>query len=83
MIARTTQAIVISDLPAAMPARRRARIPRVTVRRRKATGYVWSCRCGRCGHQWTSHLRARPTRCPRCKAHDFNKPARPYRRRKP
>jgi predicted Zn-ribbon and HTH transcriptional regulator len=61
----------------------RRKLPGVIRRRRQATGWTWSCKCERCGYEWVSRLSVeRPTRCARCKSENFNRPARPYRRRK-
>ena len=55
----------------------------MTVKKLRRSVWVWACRCARCGHSWTSTAKEKPSRCASCKALAFNKPARPYRRKRP
>jgi predicted Zn-ribbon and HTH transcriptional regulator len=53
----------------------------VTIRRRKVTAWVWSCKCERCSYEWETTRLEPPVRCPGCKAHNWNKAARAYVRK--
>jgi hypothetical protein len=56
----------------------------MTIRRKRVTVWVWECRCERCGHAWTSSSKSPPVTCANagCKARNWQRAARPYRRRK-
>jgi predicted Zn-ribbon and HTH transcriptional regulator len=55
----------------------------LTIRRRVVAGFeLWECACPRCSYRWLSRSKAKPTRCAKCKAKDFDKPARAYQRKK-
>ena len=65
------------------PTRPRVESGRVTIRKRRKTTWQWTCRCERCGYGWTTLGDVAPTRCPGCHARNFERPARPYTKRKP
>jgi predicted Zn-ribbon and HTH transcriptional regulator len=46
----------------------------VTIRRRKVEAYEYSCKCERCAHEWKTIGLEPPTRCPGCKARNFDAP---------
>ena len=54
----------------------------LTIRRERRAVVVWVCSCERCGHRWESIAAEAPTRCAKCKARTFDKPARPYQKRR-
>ena len=35
-----------------------------------------SCKCQRCGHDWTPRIDTKPKRCPQCVAANWDRPAR-------
>ena len=55
----------------------------MVIRKAKVTTYRWTCRCERCGYEWVTLGDEAPTRCPGCKARNFDRPPRPYTRKKP
>ncbi len=54
----------------------------MVLKRRRLTTYEWSCKCERCGYTWTTLGDEPPGRCPGCKARNWSKPARAYRRKR-
>jgi hypothetical protein len=53
----------------------------MSIQRRRTWAY--RCVCERCGHRWTSYGETAPRACAGCKATNWNREARVYRRRKP
>jgi hypothetical protein len=52
------------------------------IRKRKVTTFAFLNRCERCKHSWRSTGKKPPRACARCKAMNWNRRARPYRRKK-
>lgn len=42
----------------------------------------WACVCQRCRHEWVSEGAEPPKRCAACRRPNWQRPARPYTRRK-
>jgi rRNA maturation endonuclease Nob1 len=55
--------------------------PPVTIKKRKKTTWEWTLRCERCAHEWKAVGDEPPSRCASCKSPNFDRPARPYRRK--